>query len=497
MNDTILGQAPLRHPDRLFIGGEWVEPSSGAMIQVVNPSTEEVFLTVAEAQEADVHRAVSAARAAFDQGPWPSLSHGERASYLRQISQRLTDRWTELADLWTREMGIVRNLSGAVAPLVTGLYDYYASLAETFPFEEHNPLPYGGFGMLVHEPVGVVAAIVPWNAPPILTAQKVAPALLAGCTIVLKASPEAPASAYLLAEIADEIGLPPGVLNVVTAEREVSELLVRHPGVDKVSFTGSVAAGRKIAAICGDRIARYTLELGGKSAAVILDDYELGAAAESLAGAIQSMTGQVCAALTRVVVPRQRQDELLEALGAAFSSIVVGDPFAPTTGMGPLATARQRHRVEGYIAKGKAEGAVLVTGGGRPRHLDRGYFVEPTVFGKVGNDMTIAREEIFGPVVSVIPARDEAHAIAIANDTVFGLNASVFTHDADRAYAAARQLRSGTVGHNGLKGELTLGFGGFKQSGVGREGGVEGLRAYLESKTIILDTAPGHVADAQ
>jgi aldehyde dehydrogenase (NAD+) len=296
-----------------------------------------------------------------------------------------------------------------------------------------------------------------------------------------------------MAEIMAEIGLPKGVFNVVMADREVSELLVRHPGVDKVTFTGSSAAGKRIASLCGERIARCTLELGGKSAGIILDDYDLGKAAQSIAGSARMMTGQVCSSLTRIIVSRSRHDELLDAMGAAFSAIKVGDPFDRTMQMGPLAMKRQRDRVEMYIAKGKAEGATVATGGGRPKHLDRGYFVEPTVFGNVNNNMTIAREEIFGPVVSVIPADREEQAIAIANDTVFGLNASVFTNDSDRAYAIAREIRAGTVGHNGFKTDFTIAFGGFKQSGLGREGGTEGLLPFLEAKTVILDSPPSHL----
>jgi aldehyde dehydrogenase (NAD+) len=285
------------------------------------------------------------------------------------------------------------------------------------------------------------------------------------------------------------------VVNVVTADRDVSEQLVRHPGVDKISFTGSSAAGKRIAAICGERIARYTLELGGKSPAIVLDDYDLGAAAETLSGTIRMMTGQICSMLTRVVVSRRRQDELLEALKASFSTIKVGDPFAPETEMGPVATARQRDRVEGYIAKGIAEGARLVSGGRRPAHLDRGFFVEPTVFADVDSKMTIAREEIFGPVISVLAAEDEDHAIAIANDNPYGLNATVFTNDAERAYRVARRLQSGTVGHNGFRTDYTIAFGGFKQSGIGREGATEGLLPFLETKTVILEGNPAHIQE--
>jgi betaine-aldehyde dehydrogenase len=329
-----------------------------------------------------------------------------------------------------------------------------------------------------------------------IAAFKVAPALIAGCTVVVKASPEAPGQLLLLAEAAEEAGLPPGVINVVTADREASEALVRHPGVDKISFTGSSATGRRIASILGERMARYTLELGGKSAAVICDDYDVETAAKHLAARACDMTGQVCAALTRIVVPRSRHDDMAEALAAAFSGVQVGDPFAAATQMGPVATRRQRDRVEGYIAKGRADGFRLAAGGGRPRHLDRGFFIEPTVFAGVDNASTIAQEEIFGPVLCVIPAEDEADAIRIANDSPYGLNGAVFSNDVDRAYRVARQIRSGTVGHNGHYADFTIAFGGFKQSGVGREGGVEGLLPFLETKTILLQDRPSHLPPA-
>jgi len=316
---------------------------------------------------------------------------------------------------------------------------------------------------------------------------------LAGCTVVVKGSPEAPGIPYILAEIAEAIGLPAGVVNVITAERQVSELLVRHLHVDKISFTGSTAAGKRIASICGERIARYTLELGGKSAALIMDDYDIETAAKSLVGPAAYMTGQACSSLTRIVVSRSRHDQLVEALRAHFGAVKVGDPFAADSQMGPVAMRRQRDRIEQIISKGRAEGAQLALGGGRPAGLRKGFFIEPTVFGHVDNHSTLAREEIFGPVLSVIPADDEAHAIRIVNDTPYGLNNSVFTDDADLAYKVARQLRSGTVGHNVWRTDLAISFGGFKQSGIGREGLVEGIHAYLESKTIILNGYPSHV----
>lgn len=494
---TIAVPAPVAHPDRFFIGGEWVAPSSKSTLSVIDSNSEDIFLTVAEAQAADIDRAVSAARQAFDRGPWPRLSHAERAEWLRRIGREINARAADIARFWAVESGMLHRYALGSAANLGAVYEYYAGLADTFAFvEEHEPRGGGTIGALVREPVGVVAAIIPWNGTPMLTAYKVAPALLAGCTVIVKASPEAPGTPYVLAEICERIGLPPGVVNVVTADREVSELLVRNPGIDKVTFTGSTAAGRKIASICGERIARCTLELGGKSAAVILDDYDVGTAAQTIAGDAVFLTGQVCSSLTRIIVPRSRHDRLVDALGATFAQVRVGDPFSDDVGMGPLAMERQRDRVEGYIAKGIAEGATLAAGGQRPSHLNHGFYVEPTVFGNVGNDQTIAREEIFGPVLSVIPAADEAEAMAIANDTIYGLNASVFTNDPDRFYAAARELRSGTVGQNRFRGDFSIAFGGFKQSGLGREGGVEGLLPYLETKTVIMDGRPAALPTA-
>jgi aldehyde dehydrogenase (NAD+) len=482
----------LRHPDQFFLGGEWVRPSSSSVFNVVNPATEETFLRVAAAQEADIEAAITAARSAFDAGPWPRLSHAERAVYMRAMAAKIRERSGELALIWTSQMGM---LYADTLPFVAGLggvYEYYADFAENFDFvERHDPTTGGNVGLLVREPVGVVGAIVPWNGPLPLTLYKTAPALIAGCTVILKASPEAPGEAYVFAEIAEEVGLPPGVLNLVTADREVSELMVRDPRVDKVSFTGSTAAGRRIASLMGKRIGRYTLELGGKSAAVVLDDYDIATVAESVAGQAVRMTGQACSSLTRVIVSRSRHDEFVEALVDLFSRVTVGDPFDATVGMGPLATERQLDKVLGYIDMGTANGAVLAGGGRRPAALDVGYFVEPTVFARVDNSSPIAQEEIFGPVISVIAADSDRHAIALANDSPYGLNASVYTCDSDRALKVARQLRCGTVAHNAFRTDFGIAFGGFKQSGIGREGGREGILPYLETKTITLDSEPG------
>jgi aldehyde dehydrogenase (NAD+) len=491
-----LRKAPIANSGKFYIGGKWVDPSSTATIDVIEAATEELYFTVAEARAADIARAVEAARRAFDEGPWPRMSPSRRAEYLRAIAQAVAERTDDLVQLWPRESGILASVVPTVMEEIPAAFSYYADLADRYPFEQAAPTSSGeGFGMIVGEPVGVVGAIIPWNTPMPLIAYKLAPALLAGCTVIIKASPEAPGAAYVMAEIADQVGLPAGVVNVLTADREASETLVRDHRVDKISFTGSTAVGKMIGGIMADRIGRYSLELGGKSAAVILEDMDIAEAAENLTSAACFVSGQICASLTRIVVPRHRHDEMVEALADRFSRVKIGNPFDTSVGMGPLATQRQRDRVEGYIAIGRAEGATVATGGGRPKDLNRGWFVEPTVFGNVDNSSKIAQEEIFGPVMTVIPAVDEEDAIRIANDTVFGLNAAVFTHDADRAREVGRRLRAGTVGQNGNRADFGIGFGGFKQSGVGREGGVAGLLPYLENKTMVFDEKPRYAPD--
>ncbi|MDT5049882.1 MAG: aldehyde dehydrogenase [Mycobacterium sp.] len=486
---------PLSNTGRFFIDGDWVRPSSDAVFDVIDSATEQTYFQVPEAQPADMDLAIGAAHRAFHTGPWPRMTHAERAGYLRAMAEALEARASDYSAMWPRESGVLHAVAKAGESGSAQTLRFYAGLADDYLFEEPfspstTSMAGGGYGLLVREPVGVVGAIIPWNAPLPLILIKVAPALLAGCTVIVKVSPEAPGAGYLIAEIAEAVGLPNGVLNVLTADREVSELMVRDARVDKIAFTGSTAAGRKIGAICGERVARCTLELGGKSAAVILDDADMNAAAMILAGAECFLSGQVCASLTRIVVPRQRHDEFADALAAAFSAVQVGDPFDDATHMGPLAMERQRDRVEHYIAKGIEQGATLVTGGGRPKHLPRGYYIEPTVFAGVDNKHVIAQEEIFGPVLSVIPADNDEHAVDIANDTIYGLNAAVFTPDAARAREVAGRLRSGTVGHNGMRIDFDAAFGGFKQSGVGREGGREGLLPYLETKTVLLDGPP-------
>src|SRR5580658_8955551 len=488
--------APIRHADRFYIGGQWLTPSSPATIDVIDSHTEELYLTVAEAQAADMDLAISAAREAFDSGPWPRLTHAQRAEYLRALGAEVSERSGDIAQMWPRESGVLYAVASGAAAGARHTFEYYADLAGTFGWEVPHRPARGGFGLVVKEPVGVVGAIIPWNAPMGLISMKLAPALIAGCTVILKSSPEAPGEGYLISEAAEAVGLPAGVLNVLTADREVSELLVRDPRVDKITFTGSTAAGRRIASLCGERIARCTLELGGKSAAVILDDMDIATAAATLSAAECRLTGQVCSSLTRIIVTKDRHDEMLEALASAFSQVKVGDPFDPASQMGPLAAERQRTRVEGYIAKGVETGATLATGGGRPKDLDRGWYVEPTVFGNVDNSSVIAQEEIFGPVLSVIPADDERDAVRIANDTIYGLHGAVFTTDVERARDVAGQMRTGAIGHNGFKSDFDMGHGGFKQSGIGREGGIDGLLPFVESKAMLLDTPTARYADA-
>src|ERR1700760_1599620 len=482
--------APILHSDRFYIGGQWVTPSSDAKINVIDSDTEQVYFSVPEAQAADIDRAVTAAKDAFDNGPWQWLSHAQRADYLRALGAELKKRSDDIGQIWPRESGVLAAVARFGGAGAERTFNGFADLAAPSPFEDPPKPSVGEFGLLVREPVGVVGAIIPWNGPIGLISNKVAPALLAGCTVVLKNSPEAPGEGYLIAEPAEAIGLPPGVLNVVCADREVSELLVRDPRVDKITFTGSTVAGRRIASICGERIARVTLELGGKSAAVILNDADIEATARTLSAAECRLSGQVCSSLPRIVAPRPRHDELLEALAATFSQVRVGDPFAADTQMGPLAAERQRDRVEGYIAKGLEGGAILATGGGRPKDLDKGWYVEPTVFGNVDNHSVIAQEEIFGPVLSVIPAADEDDAVRIANDTLYGLHASVFTNDVNRARQVGGRIRSGTVGHNAMRTDFGVSFGGFKQSGIGREGIHEGLPHFLETKFMVLEGRP-------
>ncbi len=484
------GKMTIQHPDRFLIGGEWVAPSTDRVFAHVDPATEELVVEIAEAIESDIERAVAAARDAFDDGPWPRLSPRERAGYLARLADLLRERTDDLGHAWTREMGVVYEGSRHGGTGFGAFVDQHVGFAETFPWEESFPTTdgQGGKAVIVREPVGVVAAIVPWNAAWPLALVKIVPALLTGCTVILKAAPEGALGPLMIADLIHEIGLPPGVFNVLTADRGASEHLVRHMGVDKVSFTGSTVAGKRIGAICAERVARCTLELGGKSAAIILDDYDIDAAATALTGSMAFMSNQVCAALSRVIVTDDRHDQLVAALADRFQALTVGDPYDPATQMGPLAMARQLARVEDYIEIGRRESR-LVTGGSRPPELNRGFYIQPTLFADVDADSRLAQEEIFGPVVVVQRAANEEEAIRLANHSNFGLAGAVFTDSAEKANAVARRIRTGTMSRNAHRWDFGVSFGGYKQSGIGREGGFDGVKAFTEAKTLMLDKA--------
>ena len=475
--------------DTLYIGGTHEKPSSSDVIDVYSPFTEERVGRVPEAHEADVDRAVTAARQAFEEGPWARSTPAERADVLDKLLAGLQMRSGDIASLISSEMGCPMSFAHAGQAFATTMVvEFYAQLARTFPFEETRPAMVGS-ALVRQEPVGVAAAIVPWNVPLFTIMLKLAPALAAGCSIVIKPAPETPLDAYLLADVLDEAGVPKGVVSILPGGRQMGEYLVTHPGIDKVGFTGSTAAGRKIAALCGERLRRVTLELGGKSAAIVCDDANLDEVIAPIVGAGTMNNGQACVAQTRILLPKSRYKEGVDALAAAVGALKVGDPSDFSTEIGPLVAERQRDRVLGYVAKGKAEGARCVVGGGRPKDFAKGYFVEPTLFADVDNRMTVAQEEIFGPVLCAIPYETETDAIRIANDSEYGLSGSVWTSDPKRGIEIARRIRTGTHNVNFFMMAMTGPFGGFKNSGLGRELGPEGLRAYLEPKTICL--APG------
>ncbi|HXA33145.1 MAG TPA: aldehyde dehydrogenase [Acidimicrobiales bacterium] len=473
--------------DRLYIGGEWVEPSSSSTIDVVSPTTEEIVGRVPEAQNADIDRAVAAAKDAFEHGPWPQMTPAERAAVLSKAAEAIRNDMQGIAELISGEMGSPVSwglLAQVLAP--TMILDYYAGLGSTFQFDTVKDGLLGPV-LVAKEPVGVVAAITPWNVPLFLAAAKLAPALLSGSTVVFKPAPETPLDANLFAEILETAGLPQGVLSVVPAGREVGEHLVNHPDVNKVSFTGSSLAGKKIGAACGANLKRFSLELGGKSAAILLDDVNLAEALPLMMPNAIMNNGEACISLTRILAPRHRYQEVTEALADQMRNMKVGDALDPATEVGPLVAERQRDRVENYIKIGQDEGAKVALGGGRPAGIDKGWFVEPTLFVDVDNSMRIAQEEIFGPVLSVIPYDSDDDAVSIANDSDYGLCGGVFTADNDRGLGVARRVRTGTYMVNSSTPiDFSSPFGGYKESGMGREFGEDGLELFLEKKTINL-----------
>ncbi|MCJ2181797.1 aldehyde dehydrogenase [Novosphingobium sp. 1949] len=483
----------IRNPEKLYIDGAWVDSTGTDRIALVSPNSEEVVSIVAEATAADMDRAVAAARTAFDTGPWPRMAPAERGAMVTRWAQELKKRQEELCAAWTAQVGGLASFAPQMHGGAIATIQFIASLGRDFEFVVRRPSTMVDTALVAYEPVGVAACIAPWNAPFGILSSKVAYALVAGCTVIMKPSPETPLEAYIMAEAADAAGIPAGVINLVCGGREASDHLVNNPGVDKVSFTGSTLAGKRIGEVCAGRIARCTLELGGKSAAIVRDDFPIDAAAAILGNTITVMSGQVCAMLSRAIVHKSRHDELAEAIARVMKGVKIGPSTAPDTQLGPLAMKRQLERVESYVAIGQQDGAQLVTGGQRPAGLNKGYFLEPTLFAHVDNTSRIAQEEIFGPVLALIPAEDEDDAIRIANESQFGLNGSVLTTDHEAAYRIGRQVRAGGFGQNGMRLEFGLPFGGFKQSGVGREGGIEGLSSFLESKTLLLDAMPAQL----
>src|SRR5579871_1166022 len=472
-------QPKTAHSRELYIGGKWTPQSGTGSIDVLSASTEAVIGSIPEGTPTDVDQAVRAARGAFES--WSQTSVQERAEWLRKIADALKQRGELIASTISQEVGspiqMSTNIQAGLPVLVT---NSYAQLITELKLEQEL-----GNSLIVREPYGVVGAITPWNYPLHQIMAKVAPALAAGCTVVLKPSEVAPLNAFLLAEACEAIGLPPGVLNIVTGYGPVvGEAIAAHPLVDMVSFTGSVRAGKRVGMLAGEGIRKVTLELGGKSAFVVLEDAPFDKAIPAGARNAMLNSGQTCSAWTRMVVPRSRYQEALDLAAQAIGGLKVGDPMDAGTRLGPLISQTQRQRVEGYIETGKREGARVVVGGGRPAGFDRGYYVEPTIFADVNSKMTIAQEEIFGPVLSVLPYDSEDEAVRIANDTIYGLAGGVWSGDADRAMRVARRMRTGQVDVNGGKYNPQAPFGGYKQSGIGREMGLYGLEEYFQIKSI-------------
>jgi aldehyde dehydrogenase (NAD+) len=474
--------ADIRQQPNFYLTGEWVAPAGTEMIEVINATTEAIMGLIPAGTADDVNRAVAAAAAAFPS--WSATSVEARAAYLEQIAAKLTERKAEIAEIIARELGMPLPMANAVqAGMAIGDITVAAKVLREFQFEEQI-----GNAQIVKEPVGVIGCITPWNFPLHQITAKVAPALAAGCTVVVKPSEVAPLTAFVLAEIIHEVGLPAGVFNLVTGYGPVvGEALAAHPNVDMISFTGSTRAGKRVSELAAQTVKRVSLELGGKSANLILDDADFERAVSSGVGNCYFNSGQTCSALTRMLVPSSRMEEAIAIAKRAAEKFTVGDPLGGTAKLGPLVSATQRDRVVSYIQKGIAEGATLVTGGAeKPEGLEKGYFVRPTVFANVDNRMTIAQEEIFGPVLSIIGYQDEDDAVRIANDTIYGLAGGVWSGDAERAKQVARRLRTGQVEINGGKFNPMAPFGGYKQSGNGRELGKYGLEEFLEVKAMLL-----------
>lgn len=470
--------------DSLFADGVWSAPATPEKFDVISPFTEQSIAQVPAASTADVDRAVAAARRAFDEGPWPRMSLDERIEILRRLCAEMEAHQRTMAELVTAEMGspLTHSLPiHAIRPRI--VLEEMIAQAQGYLFDEIREAP-SGRARVTRTPKGVLGAIVPWNAPQVTTLYKLAPALLTGCTAVVKCAPETPLDQYLLAEMAMRAGVPAGVFNFFPARREATQHLIEHPGIDLVSFTGSTLVGRDVAARCAQLLRPVTLELGGKSAAVVLDDVDIESTADTLIQMAYRNNGEVCTAKTRFILPRSRSKEIVEVMARTLASLKVGDPFAEDTFFGPLVSSDHRDRVEGMVQQAVTDGATAVVGGGRPSGLDTGWFVEPTLLTDVHREMEIHQEEVFGPVGVVLEYDTEEEALAIANDSRYGLSGSVFSADAARAIAVAERMETGMVEVNGNPAGLAAPFGGQKESGLGYELGAEGLDEFLEVKSI-------------
>ena len=466
--------------EHLYIDGKWVDSTGEGSIEVINPANEETIGSVPVGSAADVEAAVAAAKAAFP--GWSKTPVEDRVGYLNMLSQAIKERTEELTELITSEVGTPINYCrGAMVGTPRVVTRSYAKILENYEWEEEvrNSL-------IVKEPIGVVGMITPWNYPLHQIIGKVAPAIAAGCTMVVKPSKEAPLNSFILADIIHEIGLPAGVFNLVSGHgREIGEVLSSHPEVDMVSFTGSTGAGVRVSELAAPSVKRVTLELGGKSANIILDDADIAKAASASIHACFGNSGQECSALTRLLVPKSKKQEVIDVISAKMGKYSVGNPMDESKRCGPMVSSKQQESVSSYIAAGIEEGATLVAGGlGMPDGLDRGYFVRPTVFADVTPDMTIFREEIFGPVLSITTYSSEEEAIDLANDSEYGLSGGVWSGDESRALRVAREMRTGQVSINGGPFNISAPFGGYKLSGNGRELGVHGLEEFLEIKAI-------------
>ncbi|MCA1006637.1 aldehyde dehydrogenase family protein [Rhodococcus hoagii] len=477
---------------QLFVDGRWIESETTDIVEVINPATEQVIGRVAQASTADIERAIAAARRAFDHGPWPRTPVRERAKVLSAMADIMERRFDELVELNIAEAGAARHIAEniQIRPAIDHLRDMAERVLVQYPFEQPT-LPThlaGAFsqGLTRREPFGVAAIITAYNFPFFINVMKLAAALAAGCTTVLKPAPTTPLEAFVVAEIAEEAGLPDGVLNVVTGDVPAAKALTSSPLIDIVSFTGSDAVGRQVYAQAAPALTKVVLELGGKSAHIICDDADLSKALPSVLAGITAHAGQGCSLLTRTLVHRSREAELIALVVAELEKVKVGDPADPAITMGPLISGEQRAKVEHLIATGIAEGATLAYGGSRPAGLAKGFFVEPTLFIDVDNSMTIAREEFFGPVGVIIPFDDDEEAIRIANDSRYGLGGAVRARDPKRAYDIATRLRTGLVKVNGGAGGISphSAMGGYKDSGLGREWGTAGLEEFLQMQTI-------------